>query len=121
MRNIKFLHRHKKIRIDCHGERCFYKPDATAVAILEKDLPRWVSVRLKNQIIESLRGLSEQMAVEVVACVNNCARFGRCDFTEIRHIDRLLTHHYNALLNEADQLGIAIVNPEKEYEDDLPW
>ncbi len=118
---MTFLRNHNGILIGYQADRCNYDPDVFAVRILEERLPQWVSFRLKNQIVESLRGLSKQMALNIVGKVIYFINYGYCGFTKIEYIDRLLKHHFNALLNEADRLGIEIRFSENEYNDNLPW
>lgn len=105
-RNNRYLDKHLNLAIGYFSERLMYFPDAEAVKVLERNLPRWVSDRLKENIKESLRGLSPQMARDIVVHVTCCAKYGRCDFTCLPYVDRLLAHHYNALQHEAEQKGI---------------
>lgn len=113
-RQNKFLNQHRNVLVEYYSERNLYEPDKAVVNILTRNMPMWVSDRLKENIKESLRGFSFDMAMEIVVCVNNCAQYGQCDFTCMPYVDRLLAHHYNAILHEADQKGVEIKNPEKE-------
>lgn len=107
-RHNKYLFKHPEIQIDYYSERLMYTPDEEAVKMLERNLPRWVSDRLRENIKESLRGLSFQMARDIVIYVTSCAKYGQCEFTCLPYVDRLLAHHYNALVHEAEKKGVSI-------------
>lgn len=121
IRQHKFLNQHRKVMIEYNSIRFLYKTEPIAADLLEKNLPKWVSERLKENIMESLRGFSFDMAIEIAVSVSNCAQYGQCEFTCLPYIDRLLTHHYNAILHEAEQKCIKIKNYEKKYRNERDW
>lgn len=85
-----------------------YDPDAFAEGLLEDTTPEWMPDRLRSQMKDALRGLDEDMALEVADDLLDCWTYGVRHYIGIRHIDEMLHSLYNKIIYCASQQGIEL-------------
>jgi hypothetical protein len=85
-----------------------YKPDSFAKGLMKDTFPGWLTDRLRTQATEALRGMDEDMALEVVYDLMDCWTYGVRHYIGIEHIDKLLHSMYNKILYCAEQQEIKL-------------
>ena len=86
------------------------QPDYDAEDLLRETFPEWMDERLRQLIIDAMRGLSNSMALEVTGYVQECWIDGIRHFTNIRYIDKMLHSLYNKILYAATQKQVKLGN-----------
>lgn len=90
---------------DCRDD---HPLDAYTMAIWREREPEWFDDRLRSQLEDMFRGLDRRMAREVIECLTTYMVWGIRDFTDMWHIDAMLTKAYNKIQHCASQQGIEL-------------
>ena len=85
-----------------------YKPDGFAEWLMEMTFPDWLPERLRIQAKDALRGLSEDMALEVADNVIDCWSYGVLHYIRVEHVDKMLKSLYNKILYCAEQQEVKL-------------
>lgn len=90
---------------DRRGE---YEPNGFAEGLLKDTFPWWLPDRVRCQMKDALRGLDENMALEVADDLVDCWSFGVRHYIGIWHIDNMLHSLYNKILFAASQQEVEL-------------
>lgn len=90
---------------DRRGE---YEPDGFAEGLLKDMFPWWLPDRLRRQMRDALRGLNENMALEVADDLVDCWTYGIRHYIGIWPIDNMLHSLYNKILFAASQQEVEL-------------
>jgi hypothetical protein len=85
-----------------------HRPDGFAEWLMEMTFPDWLPERLRIQAKDALRGLSEDMALEVADNVIDCWSYGVLHFIRVGHVDKMLKSLYNKILYCAEQQEVKL-------------
>ena len=116
-----FKNSHPDVDVQIWNSRAIYFTDSFTVKYLDECLPVWVPERIKVNMIESLRGYNHRVASDIALYVIKFAEYGDCTFTEVEYIDKVLKHHYNALIHAAARTGIVLRHHDDEDSDMPEW
>ena len=85
-----------------------YQPDAFCLNLWDYCMPKWLGEHLRDELVDALRGYSEDMALEIADNIINCWSGWGLYATGIQHIDDLLWRLYGKILDRAHMMGIKL-------------
>lgn len=101
----------KMIIFDHSWEMSKFAPDSFATSILSMCVPDWIPSTLYFEMIDSLRGFTEDMALIIVDNLIDCMSGLGLHVTGFAHVDDLLGHFYAKILMCAFKQGIHLKYP----------
>ena len=87
--------------------RCV-KPDGFALSLLNDTMPDWLYKGLRKDMENSLKGFTEDVALEIVDDLIDCWSGLGLNLTGLRHVDSMLWDFYWRILDCAHTKGIKI-------------
>ena len=96
---------------DQRGEMSQFAPDSFATSVLTTCIPDWIPSTLYFEMIDSLRGFTEDMALIIADNLVDCMSGLGLNVTGFSHIDDLLGRLYAKILTCAFKQGIHLKYP----------
>lgn len=84
------------------------KPDGFALSLLNDTMPDWLYKGLRIDMVNSLRGFNEDVALEIADDLISCWSGSGLYVTGLKHVDELLGKFYMQILNCANRKGIKL-------------
>ena len=96
---------------DKRREMSKFAPDSFATSVLTMCIPDWIPSTLYFEMIDSLRGFTEDMALIIADNLIDCMSGLGVHVTGFAHVDDLLGRLYARILTCAFKLGIHLKYP----------
>ena len=84
------------------------EPDGFAQGLLNDTMPGWLYKGLRKDMVNSLRGFTEDVALEIADDLIDCWSGRSLHLTGIGHVDAMLWDFYRRILDCAHRKGIKI-------------
>ena len=88
------------------------EPDGFALALLNNNLPDWINSTLRFDMVDSLAGYNEDVALEIVDNLIDCWSGLGLRTTGLKFVDEILGRFYMRILACAHRSGIKLVYDE---------
>jgi len=89
-----------------------YEPDKFCLFLWNMTMPDWMPESLRADMVDALRGFTEDMALEIADNLIDCWTGFGLHVTGIEHVDELLGRFYMRILSCARNKGIKLVYDE---------
>ena len=84
------------------------KPDPFCLSLLNATMPDWLFKGLRNDMVNSLRGFNEELALEIADNLIDCWSGLGLHLTGIGHVDAMLWNFYWRILHCAQRKGVTL-------------
>ena len=98
----------QKMKIFYHDLKHSVESDRFALGLLNDTMPDWLYKGLRKDMVYSLKGFTEDVALEIVDNLIDCWTGLGLHLTGIRHVDAMLWDFYWRILDCAHTKGIKI-------------
>lgn len=98
----------QKMKIFYHDLKHSVESDRFALGLLNDSMPDWLYKGLRKDMVYSLKGFTEDVALEIVDNLIDCWTGLGLHLTGIRHVDAMLWDFYWRILDCAHTKGIKI-------------
>ena len=98
----------QKMKIFYHDLKHSVESDRFALSLLNDTMPDWLYKGLRKDMVYSLKGFTEDVALEIVDNLIDCWTGLGLHLTGIRHVDAMLWDFYWRILDCAHTKGIKI-------------
>ena len=102
-------------RVHCQKMQIFHsdlnqsvEPDGFALALLNDTIPDWINPTLRFDMVDSLAGYNEDVALEIVDDLIDCLSGLGLHMTGLKYVDELLGRLYMRILTCAHNKGIVL-------------
>ena len=102
------IRKEKKMEIFYQDLNYSVEPDGFALSLLNDTMPDWLYKGLRIDMVNSLKGFSEEVALEIADNLIDCWSGVGLHLTDIKHIDTMLWDFYGRILDCAHTKGITI-------------
>ena len=100
----------RKMQIFHRGIDREYEPDRFCLYLWKMTMPDWISDELRKDMVDSLRGFDEKMALKIADNLIDCWSGLGLHTTGIKHVDELLGKLYMKIMNCAHSQGVVLAN-----------
>ena len=97
-----------KMKIFYHDLKHSVESDGFALGLLNDSMPDWLYKGLRKDMVNSLKGFTDGVALEIVDDLIDCWTGLGLHLTGIRHVDAMLWDFYWRILDCAHTKGIKI-------------
>lgn len=84
------------------------KPDPFCLSLLNDTMPKWLFKGLRIDMVNSLRGFNEELALEIADNLIDCWSELGLHLTGIGHVDAMLWNFYWRILHCAHRKGVTL-------------
>lgn len=98
----------QKMKIFYHDLKHSVESDRFALGLLNDTMPDWLYKGLRKDMVYSLKGFTEDVALEIVDNLIDCWTGLGLHLTGIRHVDAMLWDFYWRILDCAHTKGVKI-------------
>lgn len=98
----------QKMQIFHSDLRQSVEPDGFALALLNDTIPEWIYPTLRFDMVDSLAGYNEDVALEIVDNLIDCWSGLGLHTTGLKYVDELLGQLYMRILTCAHNQGIVL-------------
>ena len=98
----------QKMKIFYHDLKHSVESDRFALGLLNDSMPDWLYKGLRKDMVYSLKGFTEDVALEIVDNMIDCWTGLGLHLTGIRHVDTMLWDFYWRILDCAHTKGVKI-------------
>ena len=98
----------QKMKIFYHDLKHSVESDRFALGLLNDSMPDWLYKGLRKDMVYSLKGFTEDVALEIVDNLIDCWTGLGLHLTGISHVDTMLWNFYLRILDCAHKKGIKI-------------
>jgi hypothetical protein len=102
--------KNQKMQIFHHDLNQSVEPDGFALALLNDAIPDWINPALRFDMVDSLAGYNEDVALEIVDNLIDCWSGLGLRTTGLKFVDEILGRFYMRILTCAHNQGIALEN-----------
>lgn len=102
------IRKDQKMKIFYHDLKHSVESDRFALGLLNDTMPDWLYKGLRKDMVYSLKGFTEDVALEIVDNLIDCWTGLGLHLTGIRHVDAMLWDFYWRILDCAHTKGIKI-------------
>lgn len=103
-------------RVQCQKMQIFHSDlnqsvehDGFALALLNDTIPDWINPTLRFDMVDSLAGYNENVALEIVDDLIDCWSGQGLHTTGLKYVDELLGRLYMRILSCAHRSGVKLV------------
>ena len=106
------IRKDKKMKVFYHDLKHSVKSDGFSLRLLNDTMPDWLYKGLRKDMVYSLKGFTDEVALEIVDNLIDCWSGLSLSLTGIRHVDAMLWDFYWRILDCAHTKGIEIGHKE---------
>lgn len=97
-----------KMKIFYHDLKHSVESDGFALGLLNDSMPDWLYKGLRKDMVNSLKGFTDEVALEIVDDLIDCWTGHGLHLTGVHHVDAILWDFYWRILDCAHTKGIKI-------------
>ena len=106
------MRKDQKMKVFYHDLKHSVKSDGFSLRLLNDTMPDWLYKGLRKDMVYSLKGFTDEVALEIVDNLIDCWSGLSLSLTGIRHVDAMLWDFYCRILDCAHTKGIELGHKE---------